>query len=118
MVPTAPSENVVDLSDAITVVHANLSGEAWGEQVRRQIDLDRLDDEAGARVVIHFPEWTMSMTTAFVRGLIRPSVVKLGAEGFWARYGFSGPDFLDVIEEEVIKAERFRLGAGASRAGS
>jgi hypothetical protein len=111
MVPTS-QETVVDLSDAIDAVHANLAGEAWGEQVRRQIELDRLDDEPGVRVIIHFPEWTASMTTAFARGLIRPSVVKLTAEGFWAKYGFSGPDFLDVIEEEVVKAERFRISGG------
>jgi hypothetical protein len=109
MVPTTESEIVIDLSDAIKVVHANLSGEAWGAQVRQKIGLDRLDDQPGVHVVIHFPEWTMSMTTAFVRGLIRPSVIRLSAEGFWAKYGFSGPDFMDVIEEEVVKAERFRL---------
>ena len=109
MVPATQSEIVLDLSDAIKAVHANLSGEAWGEQVRQKMGLDRFDGEPGARVIIHFPEWTMSTTTAFIRGLIRPSVLRLGADGFWARYGFSGPDFMDVIEEEVVKAERLRL---------
>lgn len=103
------SEVTVDLSDAIDPTRANLSGEAWGREVRQQVGLDQLDDQQHVHVVIHFPEWTMSTTTSFIRGLIRGSVVKLGADGFRSRYDFSGPDFQDVIEEELGKAERYRL---------
>jgi hypothetical protein len=107
------SEITVDLSDAIEPFHANLSGEAWGRQVRHQVGLDHLDDQREVGIVIHFPDWTMSTTTSFIRGLIRDSVVRLGAAGFWSRYSFSGPDFSDVIEEEVTKAERLRHHDGA-----
>lgn len=111
--PPTQSEIVVELSDAIQPVHSNLSGEGWGGEVRQQLGLDQLDVQPGVGIVLHFPEWTSSVTTSFIRGLLRPSVVTLTAAEFWNKYSFTGPDFLDVIEEEVTKAERFRLREAA-----
>jgi hypothetical protein len=110
MATETQSEIVIDLNEEISPEHSVLSGDEWGEEVREQIELDRLDGEEGLHVVIRFPEWTAMVTTAFIRGLIRGSVLKLTDKGFWSKYSFTGPDFHDVIAEEVTNSERIRSG--------
>jgi hypothetical protein len=110
MATETQSEIVIDLNEEISPEHSVLSGDEWGKEVREQIELDRLDRVEGLHVVIRFPEWTMMVTTAFIRGLIRDSVLTLTDTGFWGKYSFAGPDFRDVIEEEVTNSERIRRG--------
>ena len=110
MATDTQSEIVIDLAEVISPEHSVLSGDEWGKEVREQIELDRLDGVDGLHVVIRFPEWTAMVTTAFIRGLIRDSVLKLTNEGFWNKYSFAGADFHDVYEEEVTNSERVRRG--------
>lgn len=110
MATETQSEIVIDLSEneVISPEHSVLSGDEWGKEVREQIELDRLDGVEGLHVSVCFPKWTMMVTTAFIRGLIRNSVLNLTAEGFWEKYSFN--DFRDVIAEEVTVSERIRRG--------
>jgi hypothetical protein len=98
---------IVDLSEVIPPMHELLSGEQWGREIRGQAELDRLDHEPG-RVVIQLPEWVMSVTTSFIRGFLRDSVLTLGGDGFRTKYELAGHDFGDLVEEEISRAERTR----------
>ena len=67
------------------------SGRPRGEMVRQETGLDRLDvDSRYSRIIVRFPDDTWDVGSSFWLGMFAPSVEKLGADQFRARYCFTG----------------------------
>jgi hypothetical protein len=80
--------------------HRVLAGPDWGAKVRQQVGLDShdLSDET---VILEIPDEVISLNSSFLRGFIRPSIMKLGAQGFEDKYTFKGPDFSEEVQDEI-----------------
>lgn len=93
----------IDLGDLAGEEREFLVEDTWGELLRKKADLDRLDRTSGM-VEIHVPGTVLSITSAFIRGLLRPSIEYLGEERFRNKYVFTGEDYRDLIEQEILRA--------------
>ena len=96
-------------------------GRASGQAARVSARLDQLDrDSTGERVVVQFPDDTWDVSSGFWLGMFGDSVRRLRADGFRARYEFSGAILQEDIEagiEEALLEER-PLSAHPSEVGT
>ncbi len=78
------------------------AGRARGENARRQVKLDQIDD--GSEVVeITVPDSTYTVTSSFFLGMFGPSVIRAGSrDAFVKRFHFKSPSFLKNDFEEYI----------------
>jgi hypothetical protein len=106
----------IDLGVLAGEEHEFLLEGAFGELLRKKADLDRLDRTPGI-VEVHIPDTVLSISSEFVRKLLRPSIDRLGEEGFRNKYVFTGEDYRTLIEQEIVRAVR-DLPAGDALAQS
>lgn len=52
------------------------------------------------------PTWVGIVTSSFMRGLVRPSFLRLGEAEFRRKYRFAGKDVTTVLEDEIVRAKR------------
>lgn len=75
------------------------TGRPQGEEVRRKLDLDKIDKKKGVNVVFVIPEDVVSFNPSFYLGLLFPSYKTLKKEGFEKKYSFE----IDSDDIEIIK---------------
>jgi hypothetical protein len=73
-------------------------GRQQGEDVRRQLSLEKLDDE-NEQVSLMLPADTTSFNPSFFLGLLYKSIKKLGMEGFQDKYRI-----IFETNDEAVKA--------------
>jgi hypothetical protein len=79
------------------------TGRLRGEQLRDELELDRLD-EAADTVDVRIPESTYTISSSFFLGLFGPSVVKAGSpEAFYSHYRFQSPAFLKEVMDSYVR---------------
>lgn len=96
----------------ITVIDfAGLGGPVYvgrpkGELTRRKYNLDAIDQNISAKVVVKVPESTYSINSSYFLGLFGPSIRALGnRDAFFKKYNFQAPDrFIERIEGYVARA--------------
>ncbi|MHC8508449.1 MAG: hypothetical protein ACYYKD_03465 [Rhodospirillales bacterium] len=91
---------------------SNFWGREQGEQARRQLGLDALD-EAEADVIVKIPETVYSLTPSFFHGLFGDTLKKYGEdEKFFSKYKFDASSL--VVSQVSHGANRFYAGQGAA----
>jgi hypothetical protein len=89
------------------------TGRHRGEELRRELQLDRIDEEQQS-VEVSVPSDTYTITSSFFLGLFGPSVVSAGSkDAFYARYHFQLPPFLkEIVDVYIARALQKRLHFG------
>lgn len=64
------------------------TGRPQGYQVRKDLDLDKIDRDANRRVEFVIPEDTTSFNPSFFLGLLYESIKSLGLDRFKRKYNF------------------------------
>lgn len=101
-------EKKTHLIDLATVEGKVYSGRERGELLRKEFQLDLLD-QGTSSVAVKFPPETYSVTSSFFLGLFGPSVISCGSiEKFFTKFKFENPDFLAISFEDF--AERAFVG--------
>ena len=101
------TQNTVELGQLAGLASDFWAGEPWGAEVRLAAGLDDYDRDENAAVILEIPTWVRIVTSSFMRGLVRPSLLHLEEEGFRRKYRFVGKDVNTVLEDEIVRAKRF-----------
>ena len=95
---------VVDLEPCMDELRVCI-GRDHGARAREITGLDRLDfDPSVGRVLVLVPQDAWDVSSAFWMGMFGPSVRRLGAAGFRARYEFRGGIHRDDVEAGIEDA--------------
>jgi hypothetical protein len=96
----------IDLSEVRVSGTRVYSGQPRGKAARQQFRVDALDREDGV-VTVLIPPDTYSIGPSFLLGLFEPSIIKLGKDGFFAKYKFPWDAILlDSLHETVARATK------------
>lgn len=76
------------------------AGYERGEIIRRGMRLDALDRH-GMRVVLNFPDDTMSIGSTFLNGLVGPAIRSLGADVFRQQYAILPTRFHSTVDDVI-----------------
>lgn len=95
----------IDLTRCLNAKSDVLVGYEYGQRVRNEFDLDNLDRGDG-QVEVVLPARLDVVAPSFVQGFFGESVLRLGKEGFYERYSFSGwpRDMLVQVETGLLRA--------------
>lgn len=82
------------------------SGRPKGEAAREKIDLDKIDKDPSAIVIIRVPDNTFSLNSSFFLGLLGKSIRAAGSrEKFLEKFKFKNPPHIEIdIEGGIEKA--------------
>lgn len=93
---------MIDLSRHNGQIYKVLSGVDFGEEVRKKLDLDRLDTQPDL-VVFSIPECVYSLNSSFFSGLFQKSIKRLKEQGFREKYQFEcSPVIRKNIEDGIF----------------
>lgn len=92
----------IDLADHLPEGSRVLARYEFGRQVRRILQLDRIDRAMGVTVNIRVPEKLYSLNVSFFRGLFEDSLKYLGEQNFRKKYIFNcTPEIVQNIEDGI-----------------
>lgn len=75
------------------------TGRPQGQDVRRKLDLDKIDNTKNIKVIFVVPGDVVSFTPSFYLGLLFPSYKALKKEGFEGKYFFE----IDSSDNQIVK---------------
>ncbi len=94
----------IDLGKCLVKGNKVFSGREFGEKVRRDLNLERLDN-TNEKIEIIIPEDTFSLNASFFLGAFGPSVRNLGANKFKEKYIFKCEDIIkESIDDGIERA--------------
>jgi len=88
------------------------TGRPQGEDARKELKLDGLDNNEDIEICLQIPSGTTSFNPSFYLGLLYPSFKKLGIEGFNKKYKFR----IEEKDEEIRKVISDNLEDGQRNA--
>lgn len=97
------------MSDEIEIDLARFGGPVYsgrhrGELVREKINLDKIDQDPSAVVIIQVPENTFSLNSSFFLGLLGKSIRAAGSrENFLKKFKFKSPPHINEDIESGIE---------------
>lgn len=89
--------NRIDLSKHKGKTYRVLSGAELGREVRKELNIDVLDNQAGT-VTFCIPESVYSLNSSFFSGLFQKSIRNLGEKKFREHYKF---ECTEIIRENI-----------------
>jgi len=94
---------VIDLGKYVGPI---FTGRSRGEAVRKDFDLNKLDNIPNVSFIVKIPPDTFALNSSFFLGLFGPSVRTLGSrDRFLTRFKFQNPDHIsEFIESGVERA--------------
>lgn len=96
---------MLDLRPATNGKSTILAGFEKGQRVRNMLQVDDLDDAIENVIVLRGDE-LRTIAPSFVQGLFGKSAVKMGRDGFFAKYHFDKwpPNLVSQVEAGVLRA--------------